>query len=158
MSDWIDRLKTHDQSQEEARKKHEETLHEHAKLIRSKAPAFWMAVIELLKADCAKLQETFPNDKSRQCDLIQTGNSCRLQSKKLPFTILELSLNLDGKSVDVDRGTKSSRYDTQPLSKREVIQIKVFKEEVVFEWRGSDYSTPALLAERLIKEVCGISR
>lgn len=159
MPDWIDKLKGGDDKRADDQRRNEELRLHNAKVIRAKAPKFWNAVIEQIKADSEKLRVAFPHDISRHCDLIQSGDSYRLQGKKLPIQIIEMSLNLDGQCVDILEGTKSDRYtNANVLSQQGAMSITVWQggEDLQFYWNGVYYSEPELLAERLIKRACQI--
>jgi hypothetical protein len=100
----------------------------------------------------------FPSDNSRLCDLIQRGDSFTLTSRKLPFKIMELKLNLDGLCVDVQEAIKRDRFDQSILSPKEPIRFVLTEDEdVEFAWKTVyHYREPSQLAETLIKNVCGL--
>jgi len=157
MSGWIDEIKKRDEQQQEAANKINAIRIHNAKIIHAKAPALWAVVIAQITSDLKTLRETFPNDLRRQGDLISRGNSHTLQSKKLPFSIMELTLNLDAGHVDVLQGSKKDRIDQPILVPKEPIQFTVQNDEqLTFIWKDHHFSDPAHLSEQLIKYVCGL--
>lgn len=155
MSDWIDKLAEKDKANAALRQTQEELRLHRAKVISAKAPARWSAVIERLKADCSKLRNTFPDDKGRQCHVIENGLYCDLQGCKPPRMVLSMRLNVDGQSVDNVESMKDD-HDTRVIpDARDTIQIGVASDESLeFTFKGHAYHTPETLAQALIMYVC----
>ncbi len=156
MTDWIDRLAESAQKQAAGRRTQEELRLHKIKIINAKAPEFWDTVLEKLRTDSAKLRDSFPNDRSRQCDLIKAGIDWQIQGCKLPFHILNMHLNVDGHCIDIDESVRESR-DRVVKSAHDQISIAVNSdEELEFRYRGRVHTTPDSLAQHLISYVCDI--
>lgn len=156
MTDWIDNLAARDQTKAEQNRTQDEIRLLKAKIIEAKAPEFWDALIETLRSDCEKLRKTFPDNTSRQCNLVKSGSDWKLEGSKLPWRILILHFNPKGQSVDIFEGVQESR-DLQNRSAPSQIKITVNRdEELEFVYRGRPHMRPASLAQELISYVCEI--
>jgi hypothetical protein len=158
MSDWIDKLKTADEKNAKIAHEEKKFRLQVAEIISAKAPEFWHSLGRQLKADVAKLNETFANDSCRQCDLIdrQHDLSYVIQSRKLPFTIIRLSTNFSAQQIVVEKGIKKSREHQPDFSLEPPMSFTLDSaNELQLEWQGTKYSDTALLAEKLIKSVIG---
>jgi hypothetical protein len=157
MSDWIERMKIQDEKQDSEKQLQDSLRLHNARIIRAKGGSLWDAVVEQIRADSEKLKTAFPHDSTRQCELIARGDTHTLTSRKLPFKIMEMTLNLDGLCVDIQEASKHDRFDQSILSPKDPIKFVVLEhEEVEFEWKGSRYRQPSALAEYLIRYVCGM--
>lgn len=156
MSDWIKSLKREDDEAEKASELSTKLRLHEAKGITAKAPAFWNDLVDCLRDDAAQLRETFPQDNERQCSVSPRGNSCSVQGQKAPFTVLNLSLNLDGMCIDA-RWDSGDRKREQPTQSSTRFNLRLDVAEDLFVSDGSQtHTTPAHLAEYLIKRVCNI--
>jgi hypothetical protein len=157
MSDWIDRMKSTEERNSQFNQEQTASRLHKAKMILAKAPRVWEVLIGQIKEDSEKLNRTFPDDTSRQCDFIQRDLEYTLQNRQLPIRILSLSLNLNGHQIDMREATKHS-IEYQPVLKPEspVLFKLDANDNLQFEWFGKLYVDPALLSEQFIKRVCGI--
>lgn len=156
MTDWIDKLAASEQAKAEQNRTQDELRLHRAKIIEAKAPEFWDAVLEKLRSDCAKLRDTFPDDRSRHCNLIKSGIDWELQGSKLPLGILNMRFNPKGHSVDIFESIKEAR-DKTAASVRDQIKISVNKDdELEFHYRSKTHIAPDSLAQHLISFVCNI--
>jgi hypothetical protein len=155
MNDWIDNEKaTEDAQAEEWNLKSQLRLHT-AKLISTKSPESWEAVIECLRADSNKLRTVYPSDLSKQCSLSTDGLVHTLQGCKIPWRILQMRLNIASQTVDVDESRKESR-DRTVLIGRDQISLRINAENgLEYQFRGVRYLMPDQLAQDLIKYVRG---
>jgi hypothetical protein len=155
MSSWVDDLKRQDVERQEAAANSDAIRLHNAKMIRAKAPALWSLLIVKIETDLKKLREAFPQDMTRHADLIKRGETYTLQGKRLPITVMELSLNLDGSCINISQAVKHEFAEEPILTPSKPIDFKVTAdEEVIFFWKNWDYSDPGLVAEQLIKIVC----
>ena len=154
MSNWIDQIKQEDERQVHAKRKDDE-LHLHVSgIVQAKAPAFWKGLIDQIQIDLNTLRDTFPNDNRRQGDLIQRGQKYELQGKKLPITILELSLDLNRLCIEVQKSVRTDRTDQSLFHPIDPIKMNVdINDELYLSWRTARFTDPAALAESLIKTV-----
>ena len=156
MRDWIDRLKSDDDAKTEASQRQSEVRLRNDKVIAAKAPEFWEILIKKIKADVAKLNEIFPNDSSKQCDLKELDHAYVLQNRRLPFSILTLSVNFPASQIDMRAGTQDSMEEQADMRSDTPIRFVLdHQDELQLEWLGTKYSDMALLSERLIKRVLG---
>jgi hypothetical protein len=155
MPDWIDKVEENDKTQAEKRARQEELRLHRAKVITAKAPEWWDAVIERLQADSSKLREKFPNDTSRQCTIAKSGNDWELQGCKLPWKILNMQLNVAGQCVDIMESERESRDKVRQVERTQIKITVNSDEELEFRYQSSAHVVPALLAQALIRYVCG---
>jgi hypothetical protein len=155
MPDWIDKLKKDDDTKAKASQHQSEVRLRNDKVIAAKAPGLWDTLIKQITTDAAKLNDAFPTDASRQCDVIQQGHAYVLQNRRLPFSILVLSINFAASQIDVRTGTKNSGGPANMQTDSPICFTLDFQDELQFEWLGTKYSDMALLSERLIKRVLG---
>ncbi|MGD0736166.1 MAG: hypothetical protein ABR976_13510 [Terracidiphilus sp.] len=155
MSNWIDDLKEQDvQHQEHLSSMNAIRLH-NANVVRAKAPALWSLLIIQIEAYLEQLRASFPHDMTRQADLIKRGDSYTLQGKKLPLSVMKLTLNLDGSCINISQGIKHEFADRPTLTPSKPIDFKVTNDEdVVFFWKDWNYADPSLIAEQLVKIAC----
>jgi hypothetical protein len=157
MSDWIDKMKSSDERNSQFNREQAASRLHKAKMISAKAPQVWEILIGQIKADSEKLNETFPDDVSRQCDFIQRDLDYTLQNRKLPIRILGLSLNLEGHQINMREATRHSIEYQPELKPESPVLFKLdANDNLQFEWLGRSYTDPALLSEQFIKRVCGI--
>ena len=155
MTDWIDKLAEKDKAQAEDRRTQEELRLHKAKMISAKAPEFYNALIERLQVDSSKLREKFPNDRSRQCDVVKAALDWEIRGCKLPWRIVNMRLNVAGQIVDIAETVREARDRVVPDG-RDQIKITVNDdEELEFTYRGRRHVTPDSLAEALIQRVYG---
>ncbi len=156
MSDWITRLKREEEEAEKASElSTKRRLHE-AKGITAKAPAFWEDLVDCLKDDASRLREAFPQDNERQCSVALRGNSCSVQGQKAPFTVLNLTFNVDGMCIDA-RWDSGDRKREQPTRRSTRFNLRLnVAEDLYVSNEDQTYTNPAHLAEYLIKRVCNI--
>jgi len=151
MTDWIDKLAEKDKVQAADRRTQEELRLHKAKVISAKASGFYDALIERLQGDSSKLGETFPNDRSRQCDVVKAGLDWEIRGCKLPWRIVNLRLNVAGQIVDIVESIREAR-DRVVDAGRDEIRITVNDdEELEFTYRGRKHVTPDSLAQALIQ-------
>jgi hypothetical protein len=156
MPDWIDKLKSDDETKTKASQQQSELRLRNDRVIAAKAPEFWDSLIKRIKADAAKLNDTFPADASKQCDVIERGHAYILQNRTLPFSILVLSVNFPASQIDVRTGTKSSSEQPANMQSDAPIRFTLDShDELQLEWLGTKYSDMTLLSEQLIIRVLG---
>jgi hypothetical protein len=155
MSSWVDDLKQQAVRQEDIAANSNAIRLHNARMVRAKAPDLWTVLIAQIDSDLKRLMETFPNDIGRQGDLIRRGNSYVLQGKKLPISVIKLTLNLDGSCIDIAQAQKQDFAEHQALMPSKPIDFVVTKDEdVTFFWKNWSYADPALLSEQLVKLAC----
>ncbi|MGA2852160.1 MAG: hypothetical protein ABSE46_24405, partial [Terracidiphilus sp.] len=103
MSSWVDDLKQQDAHRQEVAANSNAIRLHNAGVVRAKAPDLWTLLIAQIETDLKRLRETFPDDLSRQGDLISRGGAYILQGKKLPISIMRLTLNLDGNCINISQ-------------------------------------------------------
>ena len=155
MEDWIDKQAEKDKLEADNSRTQEELRLHKAKVINAKAQEFYDALVERLQADSAKLRETFPNDRSRQCSIIKNGIDWEIQGCKLPWRIINMRLNIAGQSVDIVESIKEARDRTTPSGREQIKIVVNSDEELEFAFKGRKHVTPDSLAQALIKYVCG---
>lgn len=155
--DWIDKLAEKDKAQAEDRRTQEELRLHKAKVISAKAQDVFDVLIERLQADSSKLRETFPTDRSRQCDVVKAGLDWEIRGCKLPWRIVNMRLNVAGQIVDIVESIREARDRVVPDG-RDQIKITVNDdEELEFAYRGRAHVMPDSLAEALIQRACGMN-
>ena len=158
MRSWIDDLKRQDVEQQVAFANSNALRLHDAGVVRAKAPDLWKLLITQIEADFKGLKEAFPNDLGRQGELIQRGDSYIIRGRKLPISIMKLSLNLNGSCIKISQATKQEFADHPTLMPSKPIDFKVLDDEdVVFFWKNWMYADPTALAETLVKLTCRIS-
>lgn len=157
MPNWIDNMKSRESSLENDKRRGEEIRLQNAKIVGAKAPSFWATVMEIVKANSEQLRAAYRDDAGRQCDLTQSGNGHILQGRKVPITMLYMTLNTAASCVEMMHSSRRERYDIPVPSPLDGMRIVVGPDdEVEFVWRGRRFYDPAALAEALIRSVCGI--
>ncbi len=162
MTDWIDKQKASDDQKEDAVQRQSEVRLHDAQIVRAKAPLSWRALLESLNVYTQKLRDVYPHDSSRQCTVTSSAASCTLRSQKLPFQILDLTLNLPGLCIDglwqVQEGRVPHNHShPSQVGTEDRISLSLdSQDEVTFLWEGRTFANPTEFAERLIKRVCRI--
>jgi hypothetical protein len=158
MSDWIDDLKKRDESATDDIRKQNEIRLLNAEIVRARAPAFWSLAMDCGGAYVTKLAAAFPNDRNRQCDLAQRDATYILQGRKVPITILDMTLNAGAACVAMHRSYRRERTDQPIRTPIDGMRIIVgVDDEVEFVWQGTHFREPSALAEALIRYVCGLT-
>jgi hypothetical protein len=157
MCDWIDDLKKQDAEQQEASANSNAMRLHDAGVVRAKAPDLWTLLIAQIDADFKELREAFPNDLSRQGELTRRGDSYIIRGRKLPISVMKLTLNLAGSCINISQALKQEFVDRPTLMPLKPIDFVVTKDEdVVFFWKDWTYTDPTELAEKFVKLVCRI--
>ena len=155
MSSLIDDLKKQDAQQQEATANLNAIRLHNAGVVRAKAPDLWTLLIAEIDTILTQLREAFPSDLSRHGDLTSGGDSFTIQGKKLPISIMKLTLNLGGTCINVHQALKRDFGEHPKLMPNKPIDFIVTRyEDVVFFWKDRTYTDPAALAEQLIKLAC----
>lgn len=83
-ADYIDEFKQRREDEEVKRRREEEIRLHNVQVIQAKAPLFWQAAVEKIRADCEKMKATFPNDIHFEYQLEVKDNGFTLQHRGSP--------------------------------------------------------------------------
>lgn len=155
MSSWVEVFKQQEEEQQRAVANSNAIRLRNARMVRARAPALWMVLIAEIEADLKRLMDAFPNDLGKQGDLIRRGDSYIIQGKRLPISIVKLTLNLDGSCIDIAQALKQGSAEHPALIPSKPIDFVVTKDEdVAFFWKNWSYVDPASLSEQLVRLAC----
>jgi hypothetical protein len=154
VNDWIDKLAASDRDRAAQNRTQDELRLHRDKIVEAKAPEFWSALVARLSSDCEKLRKTYPNDLSRHCSLVKSGNDYTLQGSDLPWRILIMHFNPNEHSVDISEGIQESRDSQTRVPSYQIKIMANAHDEVEFVYKNQPYTTPDSLAEQMIRYVC----
>ena len=157
--DWIDDLKKRDTTESEDERRREEIRLRNDRTIQAEAPEFWNALVERVKADCAKLLSRYPHRPDRQAHVAQErAGLFVLEGKALPIRVVSLNLNLNSRSIRVTKSTRDQFGGHVPMAK-EQIEIGIDpSDSLVFETQGVEFRTTEDLAKYLFDFVLDLSK
>jgi hypothetical protein len=125
MGDWIDDLDEQESGKSaDERRRQDIRLHDE-RIVCAKAPEFWKALLESVRADCLKLQSRYPDRLNRQAQVVQErDNHFVLEGKLLPIRSVALDLNVGGHFIRSVKNVKDE-FNQGPQPTTEQINIRV---------------------------------
>jgi hypothetical protein len=142
MGGWIDDLavKAKEKKAQELTKG-EISLHK-AKIITTRFPAFWEALLKQVENDCIELRKKLPDDRTYHLRKESTPTGFRLTGEGgPPFRELSVQPNIEGQCIYVLGHTRT------------VIDVVVVdNDQLSFTWQGKTYAGELDLSRALIEQ------
>jgi hypothetical protein len=122
-SEWAKNLRMADQIQRDSEKIKNELRASDQKMFLAKAPEYWQAILEQLKADCGELDD--------RCYIVsQFQNQIVIRGRSVPIRTVGLTFNIDGHFIKLVK-TYSNDGADENKGGIERIYVKLQPDELI---------------------------